>query len=155
MEDETKTGDPAAEGSEVASASCRVKDDKRRGDCTGSNCEVCGGPSVLHFEEGVIVETCDPATGCGAAIAWQGRVIRKPSVDSIRPLVGTRFELGLIGKRNYERATGKKLPTGRQVKEVDPTDAESDVDVEAARSGRTVNSVNKAKAPKQDPKKTK
>lgn len=143
MQDEM---DPAAAPEATVEAAPQALSHKTRGHHTGSDCEVCGNSSVLRFESGSIVETCDPLTGCGAAIRWPAEVLRKPAVDSIRHLPGTRFELGLIGKRNYQKITGTVLPSGRQVKVADPTDPEGDDLVQATKKGLTANALAKKSA---------
>ncbi len=107
-------------------------------------CLFCDGGTHVHFDAAGIVVACSK---CKGQIRFSGGVLNPPDVDQCREKTGTRYELGLIGKANYARLTGTRVIPGRIVAPKDPTDAESDADLDAARTGKTPNAVARSKAP--------
>lgn len=96
----------------------------------GTVCLFCGCKgAAVHFEEGAILFACED---CKGAVRLAANVIRKPEIDKLRDKIGSRYELGLVGKANYSRMTGTKTIPGRSRPEKDPTDAESEEDIARA-----------------------
>jgi hypothetical protein len=130
---------PAPDVTEVSEA---PKADKVARHCNSGACVFCGGGTHTHFEEGAVVVAC---SGCRGVIRYAANVISKPIVDKVRDKIGSRYELGLVGKANYARMTGTNIIPGRKKPEKDPTDPESDDEIKAAVAP---NAKAKAGAPK-------